>query len=263
MFTVDAWRRRLKVALIAALSLAASGQTHAGRLKDLDIFLLFGQSNMSGRGELAGAPAFRHADRVRMFRDGAFVPAQEPVSDDPEAGFGPSLAFANALFHEMHRPVGLINCARGGTKIAQWAASDDPKSLYRTCVNQAKRALAFGRLRGLILYQGEYDSWTLEDATAWSGRATQTLENLRKEFDTPALPVIVTQIGPDPSDVSPASPANILIAAQGALALPHATVVSARDLPFQSDRLHLSQKGQLLLGDRYAKAMWRLLRNAR
>jgi len=248
---------------MAALSFSPLSRAWAAPLAKLDIFLLFGQSNMSGRAELDGAPALVHSDHLWMFRNGSFVPAREPVSDDPEAAFGPSLAFADALFHDTQRPIGLINCARGGTKIVQWAPDDDPSSLYGTCLGQAKQARTFGRLRGAIFYQGEYDSWNLDDAAGWSARATRMLQRLRTDLNAPSLPIIVTQIGPNPPDSETASPARVLLAAQEAIALPHAAVVSARDLPFQSDRLHLNQQGQIALGGRYAKAMWRLMQAAR
>lgn len=257
------WRLALKAALTLAVSFSPLSSAWAAPPADLDIFLLFGQSNMSGRAELAGAPDFIYRDRLWMLRDGAFIPAREPVSDDPEAAFGPSLAFADALFRETRRPIGLVNCARGGTKIVQWAPDDTPDSLYGRCVGQVKQALALGRLRGGIFYQGEYDSWTLEDARGWSARATLMLQRLRKDLNAPSLPIIVTRIGPNPPEAEKASPARVLMAAQEAISLPHAAVVSAGDLPFQSDRLHLDQQGQLTLGGRYARTMWRLLQDAR
>lgn len=254
------WQAVMKMALIAlALWTGSAGVGRAQPPADLDIFLLMGQSNMSGRASLAGAPAFAHASSLWMFRNEAFIPAREPVSDDPDAAFGPSLAFADSLFERTHRAIGLINCARGGTKIAQWTPSADPASLYRRCLDQLARAADFGRVRGVIFYQGEYDSWDMGDATAWAGLATHMLESLRKELGAPSLPIIVTQIGPEPPATPRESAARVLIAAQGAMSLAGLAVVSAQDLPFQDDHLHLTQEGELLLGASYADAMWRLM----
>jgi hypothetical protein len=63
-----------------------------------EVFLLVGQSNISGRGELSQLPAFPNADRVVVYRKtGIAAPAIEPVSDETGAGAGPALAFADRL----------------------------------------------------------------------------------------------------------------------------------------------------------------------
>ena len=243
--------RRLSV---LALSAALSGAATAA---PLDVYILAGQSNMSGRAPLDGVPPFPHAAGIVMERAGHWVPALEPVSDEPEARLGPSMAFADALLTERPGRIGLVPCARGGTHIRQWAP-EAPDGLFRTCLARVRSVLNGGtRLAGLLWYQGEYDTWSMADAEAWPERFRALAAAFRSALAAPRLPIVFTQIGPP----GPAgSPAARLIALQGSLTLPDAARVSATELPFGDDHLHLTQGGELVLGRRYAAAMLKLTR---
>jgi hypothetical protein len=247
----------LTLAATFVLPVLTATLADAAELKAMDVFLLMGQSNMSGRAPLEGAPDFPGAELVFMWRPGGFTLAHEPVATEPDAAFGPSLAFGSAYAAATHRAVGLINCAVGGTKIAQWAPSDDAATLYGTCLKEAREAAATGKLRGILWYQGEFDTFNEADADAWAGRFRQLLAGLRRDFGM--VPMVVTQIGPRPPADHPWLPATTVIEAQGALTEAGLAVVSATDLPFQNDELHLTQPGQIELGHRYAATMLGLI----
>jgi hypothetical protein len=227
--------------------------SRAQGIPPLDIYLLMGQSNMSGRAPLTGLPAFENASHVWMFRKGRFIPAVEPVGQDPAARVGPSLAFANDLYAANHRPIGLINCALGGTFMSQWSDFDDPKGLYRTCVDQAKLAQINGSIRGILFFQGEYDAWKMETVLAWPAKMVALAAMLRQDFANASLPIVITEIGPESSRPE----TQTLISEQGAMttSITHLAVVSATDLPYLRDNLHLTQASEITLGRRYAVAM--------
>ena len=110
----------------------------------LDLFLLVGQSNMSGRGDLNDLAhrGSRCVERIWRWRSAcgwepAFDPMQEPndpifaVNADRRGGVGPGLWFADHLVaRETSLQVGLVLCARGGTSIEQWRRKESPRSLY-------------------------------------------------------------------------------------------------------------------------------------
>jgi hypothetical protein len=97
----------------------------------------------------------------------------------------------------------------------------------------------------------------MRDAEAWPARFEVVVRAFRKAAGNDDLPVIFARIGPIPRDKP--SPAARLIELQGQIKIAHGVMVSATDLPFQKDRLHLDQDGQLLLGKRFASAMATLL----
>lgn len=250
----------MRAAFVLLVGITATvGVTHA---ETLDIYILAGQSNMSGRAPLEGIPTFKNAAHVFAYRAGRWQPAHEPIADEPEAKLGPSLSFADALFDLRPHAIGLVNCAKGGTKIEQWQPSEDPNSLFAFCVLRAKEASERGRIAGFLWYQGEFDTWTMDAAEGWPIRFLSMIKGFRQNFGSEKLPVIFTQIGPRPSNTDRGwPPLTRLIELQGQLKVQNAAMVSAADLSYQNDHLHLDQRSELELGRMYAKAMNALLKD--
>jgi hypothetical protein len=264
---------RIAAALMAgaALLTACASGLSPRAAPEPEVWLLMGQSNMSGRGLLAELPpGWNTRDpRIQLLgNDGVVRPAVEPldssegqidaVSADAAAAVGPGLAFARArLEADPDRRILLVPCAKGGTAIAEWTPAADRSTLFGSCVARAREAKARGRLRGALWYQGESDTRTAEAATGWSGRFEAMLSAFRAAVAQPNLPVIVVSLGdpPETGEYAGRYPHwETVRFAQNALRLDHVRVVLARGLPRNPDRLHLSTAGQLTLGLRLADA---------
>lgn len=162
--------------------------------KELNIFLLIGQSNMAGRGNMDEVPELKHP-QIFMFRDGQWVKAVEPLhTDKPRiAGVGLGMSFANHLIEEAGLvPIGFVPCAVGGTPLSRWMPGAD---LYENAVEIAKSALDHGILKGILWHQGEGDSNSLEDAESYGDRFSKMIESLRSEFSAESVPVISGELG--------------------------------------------------------------------
>ena len=133
----------------------------------LSLFVLAGQSNMSGRGAALNLP---HTDRIFLFaNDYHWKQAREPL-DDPEgqidevsmdknAGSGPGLAFASRLAAAYPgKTIGLITCARGATTMFEWERRLGDDSLYGSCLKRIGAARALGKVEGILFFQGEWDA---------------------------------------------------------------------------------------------------------
>ncbi|MCE9600038.1 MAG: sialate O-acetylesterase [Spirochaetia bacterium] len=180
-------------------ALAVPAQFH-GRLS---LFVLAGQSNMSGRGASITLP---HTDRIFLFaNDYHWKQAREPL-DDPEgqidevsldknAGSGPGLAFASKLAAVYPgKVIGLIPCARGATTMFEWERRLGDDSLYGSCLKRIGAARALGKVEGVLFFQGEWDA--IDDSRAdaplaqnWSwpsklpgSRITYTQQTLKGPF---------------------------------------------------------------------------------
>lgn len=239
----------------------------------MDIFIIAGQSNASGRGSLANVPSYPNRDRVRMWMQNGsgFAPASEPVDTDlggaqyqvlgdasASAGFG--LAFANK-YAEL-RPnsiIGLVVCAAGNTAIASWVRNLSTSTLYGAMIARAKAALAFAaigsRIAGFIWYQGESDCTSTALKNAWPAAFTQFVSDIRSDLEVPNLPVIMTVLSPSPGAAFPAWGAFVI--QQLTMQLPPNTHrVSANDLTKQSaDNPHIDTASYMTLGERYAAQM--------
>ncbi|KAK1427457.1 hypothetical protein QVD17_16143 [Tagetes erecta] len=120
--------------------------------------------------------------------------AAEPLHRDIDVakvcGVCPGMAFANSLLKKDSRfgVVGLVPCAIGGTNISEWVRGGD---LYNRMMLRAKTASRGGGvIRGLLWYQGESDTVSLEDAEAYEKRLHSFFIDVRSDLHLPLLPII-------------------------------------------------------------------------
>ncbi len=155
-------------------------------------FLLIGQSNMAGRGVLESVPKLSN-DKIFMFRDGEWLPMEEPLHrDKPEAGIGLSPAFADEFVKKTSEVVGLIPCAVGGTALSQWMPGEE---LYQNAVHVAKKAQETSTLAGVLWHQGEGDITNAELAKSYKERFMLMINTLKAELGISDVPVIVGELG--------------------------------------------------------------------
>ena len=134
------------LALLATSGAALPPQT-------FDVYVLAGQSNMSGRGALTDlTPSERSIDaNIRVYsNDGKWHPAVDPLDDatgqidavsvDRQAAVGPGLFFARTISAASHRPVAVVPCAKGGTTIGRWAPGGGRDTLYGSCIARIREA---------------------------------------------------------------------------------------------------------------------------
>lgn len=238
-----------------------------------DIFLLMGQSNMSGRGNLDELNrAERNLDPSIMLAapDGSLVTAVEPLDADPDglvrvsedraAAVGPGLFFARQV-NAPGRQIVLVPCAKGGTSIQQWH-SLDPSALLGSCVERARRLN--GRVAGALWYQGESDTQTQAQATQWPKHFSIMVDRLRRALQTPNFSVVMVSISDPPvAPISARYPAWVFLKKlQAKIVMRCVATTTAEGLPRAVDQLHLTTEGQRRLGRRIADAYLQLTRDS-
>ncbi|XP_055821001.1 probable carbohydrate esterase At4g34215 [Solanum dulcamara] len=235
-----------------------------------NIFILSGQSNMSGRGGVFNQTSPSGTvnltwDRVvppecqpnssvlRLSRELTWVEAQEPLHKDIDVnktcGIGPGMSFANKL--KMDEPniglIGLVPCAIGGTNITQWVRGG---WLYNEMIRRTKVALqGGGTIRGMLWYQGESDAIDFEDAKLYKGRLKKFFKNVRMDLELPTLPIVQVALATAPGPYM-----EVIRKAQLGINLPNVRCVDAKGLPIGPDFLHLTTPAQVQLGKMLAHA---------
>jgi hypothetical protein len=182
----------------------------AGRSQPKNIFLLGGQSNMSGRGgnhndtnniiRWDGKIPSECAPNKRIHRLNAnktWVLAHEPLHQDIDVlktcGIGPGMPFANEILANVptFESIGLVPCAIGGTRIAQWGRGT---VLYNRLVDRANASSnGGGKIRALLWFQGESDT-SDQDSRLYKSRLETFISNLRQDLNISNLPVIMVRI---------------------------------------------------------------------
>jgi Carbohydrate esterase, sialic acid-specific acetylesterase len=252
------------------LSTVEIPQAYRGQMS---LFILAGQSNMVG---WAPVPEEEKTDpRIYVFsNDYRWRVAGEPIdhafnqvdkiSEDRNAAFGPSLAFALAsLDRHPEVVIGLIPCAKDSTGIVQWQRNLSDQSLYGSCLKRARAASTMGRVAGVLFFQGETDALDPAlyprpepQAFDWAPLFTAFITDLRNDLHKSELPVVFAQLGPEP--LSKDFPNwDVVKEQQSSIDLPMTAMITTDDLPLL-DGLHFTADSYRTIGRRFANAYWDL-----
>ncbi|XP_076936383.1 putative carbohydrate esterase At4g34215 [Bidens hawaiensis] len=165
------------------------------------IFILSGQSNMSGRGGVT----HHHWDHIipddckpdpstihRLTANLTWETAQDPLHADIDTsktcGVGPGMPFANAIKDYVTGVIDLVPCAIGGTSIGKWGKGG---MLYENMVKRAKAAMSSsgGEVKALVWYQGESDTSSKRVAEGYKVSMESLIRNVRSDLGLPVIQV--------------------------------------------------------------------------
>lgn len=254
--------------LLIGLLLSGATTVEAGKpVKNLDLYLCIGQSNMAGRGKLSPELMDTLPNVYLLNAEGKFEPAANPLNRYSTIGkeihwqqLGPSYSFAKKMATKKHR-VGLVVNARGGSSIHEWMKNAE-KGYYNEAVKRVKEAMKYGKLKAIIWHQGEADC---HRPAEYRNQIIQLMTDLRKDLGMPDLPVVVGQISQwnwtkKPHIPEGTKPFNDMIKELPTL-LPNSAYVSSERLtPLKNENdPHFDAASQLILGERYAKEVKKLM----
>ncbi|KAL6641641.1 hypothetical protein ACP70R_019822 [Stipagrostis hirtigluma subsp. patula] len=253
----------LPPALLLLVILPAAAARAGGRTL---VFILAGQSNMSGRGgatngtwdgvvppECAPSPRILRLSPALRWEE-AREPLHAGVDLGNVLGVGPGMPFAHAVLAapgavSPAASLGLVPCAQGGTPLANWSRGTE---LYERMVTRARAAMAAGgELAAVLWYQGETDAMRREDAELYQGRMEALVRDVRSDLGRPDLLVIQVLIA---TAQYQGKFLDSVREAQKAVKLPNVKYVDAMGLPIASDNTHLTTQAQVQLGNMLAKS---------
>ncbi|WP_372753503.1 sialate O-acetylesterase [Mariniflexile sp.] len=226
--------------------------------RQMDIYLCIGQSNMAGRAqiELQDLDTLKNVFLFTGNQEQPWEQAANPLNKYATIRkelrmqkLGPSYGFAKEMANfSSKNKIGLIVNAKGGTSIEEWKPG---ASLYNETIIQAKKALKYGILKGIIWHQGESNSSRYD---SYMQKLIELIEALRTDLDAPDVPFVAGQLSIDkPQRIN----FNNMI-----LDLPNhlknTGVVTTENLS-TIDETHFDSASQRILGKRYAMEMINLI----
>lgn len=207
---------------------------------NIPIFLLDGQSNMTGDGDPTIVPL--GADIIWRGTPGP-------------KGIG--VAFAQDYLRRTNRPqVIMIQAAVGGTYIREHLPGTP---IFNNAVDLVQRAIAefpTAKVAGILFYQGESDA--IPGTPDWGPQFLQAMRGYRHAFGDDHIPVVFCQIDETAWPTSFPYWAEIQTQ-QAATTLDNAAMVTTSDIRDMADQVHLSAIGLATVGDRMAQAYFGLL----
>ncbi|HPO08460.1 MAG TPA: sialate O-acetylesterase [bacterium] len=245
-----------------------------------DLWILAGQSNMQGIGNLANAEepsplvhCYEYAERWAIAKD-PLHPLLESIdsvhwgklTDEAERkkeadnwrntttkGAGVGLPFAKEMVERTGIPIGLVPCAHGGTSMDEWHFGkklEGGASLYGSMLRRFQ--VVGGKVKGILWYQGESDAGPTS-APEFEKKFREFIMAVRQDFNQPDLPFYYVQIGRFIHYKVSINDWNIVQDVQRRLAteIPHCGMVPAMDLELD-DLIHVGTDGLKRLGKRLA-----------
>lgn len=251
-----------------------------------DVWILVGQSNMEGVGNLKHAPDPHPMVHAFYMRDEWGV-AQEKLHYLAEAvdkvhnsygnedgrpskaelekgrtalvkGMSPGHAFGLEMYKRTNVPQALIPCAHGGTSMAQWSPALRDRggtALYGAMMRRYEKLNQ--PVAGVLWYQGESDA-NPDCVYEYTNKMVDLIAASRRDMNQPDLPWIIVQLG---CHAAPGGEYwNRIQEQQRRLpeAVNNIDVIPAVDLPLD-DPIHISGAGHLILAQRLARAAERLV----
>ena len=220
------------------------------------LYLLLGQSNMAGRGEVAAQDREVHPRIFALDAEGRWAQARDPLhpgSPRTESGevrgVGPGMSFARAMVErDPDLVIGLVPCAVGGSPIRSWRRGQKNQ---RRALGRARAAIRDGVLRGILWHQGESDTFEHSLAERYEVQLDAMIREWRDALDIP-IPFVAGRLA-EPNDG-----ASLVLVNRAIAGLPKrvasTAVVEVTGLETRGP-WHFTASAARELGRRYAAAM--------
>jgi glycerophosphoryl diester phosphodiesterase len=231
----------LLLAILCTLSATTSAADKPKRL-----FLLIGQSNMSGRAPIGDADKDPIKNTFLLDAEGKWQPAANPLNQFSSIRKGLGMqkvsigyGFAKAISKDTKEPIGLIVNAKGGSNIDEW--TKDSK-FFKEAMRRVEQAEKDGvKLEAVLWHQGESN----EKDDQYDKKLATLIEDLRNATGNKDLPFVA-------GEVREGTAVNKFIT-ELPKKVKHTAVASSKGLKTY-DRWHFDRDSIIKLGERYAEA---------
>jgi len=250
--------------------------------KEYDVFILGGQSNMDGRGAIADLPPelAKPQEKIRFYYRNPLLGTNDWIAlapgysvapsykgkTLPSGTFGPEISFGAQIAKALPaQNIALIKATKGGTSLKNdWkpGIKDQTKSqgpLYQNFIATINDSLSLLKnngdtytIKGMIWHQGESDAALT--AEEYKTLLTDFIARVREDLKLPNLPFVIGEVFDNGKRDS-------IRAAQLAVSKTVAGVgfFSVKDLNTSDKGTHFDSAGQIIMGERFAAEMMKLL----
>jgi len=236
--------------------------------KRINSFLLIGQSNMAGRGNIGDVEPIENKSCF-MLRMGRWQAMSEPINPDRgiftgkyRSGVCLATSFADGYARETGKLTGLIPCADGGTSIDQWQEDGE---LFDHAVMMTRLALRSSKLCGILWHQGEADCTEDKNVDSYKEKFIAMISALRRELSAEDIPVLIGELSHaytiDDREFADRPERLNRIFYEISEEIPNCKVISSTGLTMKADGLHFDARSLRIFGERYLNGYFDLINN--
>ena len=265
-------KRILTITMFSILSFSMVSCSTGSKKPKIQVFLLAGQSNMTGLGSTKDLTTeqINPKTNVLAYADGQYYDPKYAcimarLSAHLGTQFGPELTFGLEMEKAYPKAnIALIKWSYGATGLADnWnpdGTGDCYEKFKQTVLTQmeALKEKYDPVIIGMIWMQGENDASYPDQAKEYEKNLRHFFERVKIDLNCPGIKIVIGRI----SDSEAWPYRNIVRPAQQKIAeeMPNTAWIDTDDLT-RRDRFHYDTQGQLILGERFSKAMIELLKN--
>jgi hypothetical protein len=224
--------------------------------ENLWVFMMAGQSNMAGRGQVEPQDTLPNPRVLTINRAGEIIVAKSPLHfyEPTRAGLDLGYQFGQTItgFLPDSISVLLIPTALGGSSISQWLGDEVHRGvpLYSNFRDKLQLAQRFGTIKAILWHQGESDA-NEANVLLYKSRLTDLLSRFRTLAGDQQLPVILGELGIHDKNIEHRTAINAILYDYAAHDL-RSAVVHTSDLTHIGDSTHFSSGALRKMGERYA-----------
>ncbi len=164
-----------------------------------------------------------------------------------------------AVLYKTKITIGLVPCAVGGSSIEQWIADSTYRdiTLYSNLIDKARKASAYGTIKGILWHQGETNAST-GNYKNYKEKLELFFTKLRNYLGDSDLPVYAGQLGSflDRKTNLFADSINNDLNKLSA-SFKNFYIINTSDLTPKPDSIHFNSRSQRIMGERFAKLVYK------
>lgn len=231
-------------------------------LRDMDIYLILGQSNASGRAGISSDCKPTLDNVYLMNRSYDWVAAKNPFNQynnlgEPSYKWSKSMNFGYpfAKMLSQYLPgtqIGIINNAIGGTSLSQWEKGSGT-GYYENTMLYVEEALKYGNIKGILWHLGSSDMGKGYTRDEYITKLNNFANSLRSDIGDMTIPFIVGELAPT-SETRIEFNKVFMSIAEGDIHVDYSYCVSAEGI-VTSDGSHFTSSETKFFGRRYADAI--------
>ncbi len=231
-------------------------------LRNMDIYLILGQSNASGRAGIS-ADCKPTLDNVYLMnRSYEWVAAKNPFNQYNNLG-EPSYKWSGNMnfgypFAKMisqyvpGKQIGIINNAIGGTSLSQWEKGSGT-GYYENTMLYVHEALKYGKVKGILWHLGSSDMNKGYTRDEYISKLNDFANSLRSDIGDMTIPFIIGELAPT-NEARIEFNKVFMSIAEGDVHVDYSYCVSAEGI-VTSDGSHFTSSETKFFGRRYADAI--------